>query len=205
MPLTRTHRHTTPRRSIFSTRRRAPARTHHTVTTTTTTRKPRRGFLGGGRRTHAAPVHHQQRRPSMKDKVSGALLKLKGSLTRRPGVKVRVNILNSLLIIITNKSINRLLELDACVAPMAAVLIAVLVTSKPSATRNSRGCWASQEQDVSMTHTCTIMINDTLSHVERRTVLLCRISSSLNRFELSVASDLPVTTCSQSRLPCHNS
>ncbi|RSL50509.1 hypothetical protein CEP54_011890 [Fusarium duplospermum] len=88
MPLTRTHRHTTPRRSIFSTRRRAPARSHHTVTTTTTTtRKPRRGLLGGGRRTHAAPVHHQQRRPSMKDKVSGALLKLKGSLTRRPGVK----------------------------------------------------------------------------------------------------------------------
>nr|CEG03455.1 unnamed protein product [Fusarium acuminatum CS5907] len=50
-------------------------------------------FSGGaGRRTHAttahaAPVHHHQRRPSMKDKVSGALLKLKGSLTRRPGVK----------------------------------------------------------------------------------------------------------------------
>lgn len=48
---------------------------------------------GAGRRTHAttahaAPVHHHQRRPSMKDKVSGALLKLKGSLTRRPGVKV---------------------------------------------------------------------------------------------------------------------
>ncbi|KAF5025205.1 hypothetical protein F66182_2671 [Fusarium sp. NRRL 66182] len=93
MPLTRTHRHTAPRRSIFSTRRRAPARTHHhTVTTTTTTTKPRRrGMFGGaGRRTHhttTAPAHHHQRRPSMKDKVSGALLKLKGSLTRRPGVK----------------------------------------------------------------------------------------------------------------------
>ncbi|SPJ88971.1 uncharacterized protein FTOL_12866 [Fusarium torulosum] len=95
MPLTRTHRHTAPRRSIFSTRRRAPARSHrHTTTTTTTTTKPRRGMFGGGagRRTHAttthaAPVHHHQRRPSMKDKVSGALLKLKGSLTRRPGVK----------------------------------------------------------------------------------------------------------------------
>ncbi|KAF4430946.1 hypothetical protein F53441_13931 [Fusarium austroafricanum] len=95
MPLTRTHRHSAPRRSVFSTRRRAPARTHHTTTTTTTTTKPRRrGMFGGGgagRRTHAtttaAPVHHHQRRPSMKDKVSGALLKLKGSLTRRPGVK----------------------------------------------------------------------------------------------------------------------
>ncbi|KAF4990432.1 hypothetical protein FGRMN_8472 [Fusarium graminum] len=98
MPLTRTHRHSAPRRSIFSTRR-APARSHRhttTTTTTTTTRKPRRGMFGGAgagtsRRTHAtttaAPVHHHQRRPSMKDKVSGALLKLKGSLTRRPGVK----------------------------------------------------------------------------------------------------------------------
>ncbi|KAG8677039.1 hypothetical protein FPOAC2_03158 [Fusarium poae] len=93
MPLTRTHRHSAPRRSIFSTRRRAPARSNrHTVTTTTTTTtKPRRGMFGGGstaRRTHgAAPVHHHQRKPSMKDKVSGALLKIKGSLTRRPGVK----------------------------------------------------------------------------------------------------------------------
>lgn len=57
-------------------------------------------FGGGsaGRRTHgagAAPVHHHQRRPSMKDKVSGALLKLKGSLTRRPGVKVLYTHLSS--------------------------------------------------------------------------------------------------------------
>ncbi|RGP65358.1 hypothetical protein FLONG3_9254 [Fusarium longipes] len=93
MPLTRTHRQSAPRRSIFSTRRHAPARSsrHTTTTTTTTTTKPRRGMFGGGsttRRTHgSAPVHHHQRRPSMKDKVSGALLKLKGSLTRRPGVK----------------------------------------------------------------------------------------------------------------------
>lgn len=32
--------------------------------------------------------HHQRRRPSIGDKVSGAMLRLKGSLTRRPGVKV---------------------------------------------------------------------------------------------------------------------
>ncbi|KAF4334344.1 hypothetical protein FBEOM_11838 [Fusarium beomiforme] len=93
MPFTRTHRHSSPRRSIFSTRSRVPAHSHrHTTTTTTTTKRRRRGMFGGdaGRRTHAttaAPVYHHQRRPSMKDKVSGALLKLKGSLTRRPGVK----------------------------------------------------------------------------------------------------------------------
>jgi hypothetical protein len=77
----------------------------------------------------------------MKDKVSGALLKLKGSLTRRPGVKVRfLNIINILLTAITDWSINRLLELDACMALMAVALIAVPVTSKPPRTRISRGC-----------------------------------------------------------------
>ncbi|KAF4785004.1 hypothetical protein HER10_EVM0001669 [Colletotrichum scovillei] len=93
MPL-RTTRHTTttaPRRSIFS-RRRAPAHTTHHHTTTKTTRTTKRG--GGGlfsrRRgpvTHTAPVHHQRRKPSMGDKISGAMLKLKGTLTRRPGQK----------------------------------------------------------------------------------------------------------------------
>ncbi|KAJ0324941.1 hypothetical protein COL5a_007713, partial [Colletotrichum fioriniae] len=36
---------------------------------------------------HTAPVHHQRRKPSMGDKISGAMLKLKGTLTRRPGQK----------------------------------------------------------------------------------------------------------------------
>ena len=53
-------------------------RSHAHGTTTTTTRH---GFLG-----HKKVVHHK-RKPTMKDKVSGALLKLKGSLTRRPAVK----------------------------------------------------------------------------------------------------------------------
>ncbi|KAI9167648.1 hypothetical protein HJFPF1_03781 [Paramyrothecium foliicola] len=66
--------HATPRTrgGLFS-RRRAPARTHHRHTVTTT--------------THQAPVAHHRRKPSMGDKISGALMKLKGSLTRRPGVK----------------------------------------------------------------------------------------------------------------------
>lgn len=64
---TRAPRTTAPRTGLFSRRRAAPAKRSH---------------------VHATPVHHQKRRPSMKDKVSGALLKLKGSLTHRPAVKV---------------------------------------------------------------------------------------------------------------------
>ncbi|KAJ1326506.1 hypothetical protein MN608_07953 [Microdochium nivale] len=64
-------------------------------TTTTTTR--RKGGLFSGTRskpartthtTHAThAVHHQKRKPTLKDKVSGALLKLKGTLTHRPAQK----------------------------------------------------------------------------------------------------------------------
>ncbi|KAK3684862.1 hypothetical protein B0T22DRAFT_491887 [Podospora appendiculata] len=74
---------TKTRRGLFSRRpRRAPA--HHAGATTTTTR--RRGFFG--RRAHRAPVvHHHKRHVSLGDKISGALLKLKGTLTHRPGVK----------------------------------------------------------------------------------------------------------------------
>ncbi|KAG5928389.1 hypothetical protein E4U42_000736 [Claviceps africana] len=56
-----------------------------------------------GRRTHAHTtgprrrglfsrrqpvVHHQKRKASFGDKLSGALMRLRGSLTRRPGLKV---------------------------------------------------------------------------------------------------------------------
>ncbi|KAK5114953.1 hypothetical protein LTR85_009991 [Meristemomyces frigidus] len=34
-----------------------------------------------------APAHHHQRKASVGDKVSGAMMKLRGSLTRRPGLK----------------------------------------------------------------------------------------------------------------------
>ncbi|KAK4575206.1 hypothetical protein LTR86_001058 [Recurvomyces mirabilis] len=37
--------------------------------------------------TTAAPVQHHHRKPSMGDKVSGAMMKLKGSLTGKTGVK----------------------------------------------------------------------------------------------------------------------
>lgn len=67
----------------------APRHTTHTHHTTATTAPPRRT-----RRSHvtttttaAPPVHHHKRKTSVGDKVSGAMLKLKGSLTRRPGQK----------------------------------------------------------------------------------------------------------------------
>ncbi|KAI8633799.1 hypothetical protein F5Y19DRAFT_415108 [Xylariaceae sp. FL1651] len=53
---------------------------HHHTTTTTTTR--RRGLF-----SRAQPVHHQKRHATLGDKVSGALLKLKGTLMHRPGQK----------------------------------------------------------------------------------------------------------------------
>lgn len=51
------------------------------------TRTTRRS--GWGRNTRAnEPVVHHKRHATMGDKVSGAMMKLKGSLTRRPGLKV---------------------------------------------------------------------------------------------------------------------
>lgn len=49
-----------------------------------------RGPMASNTRTHhtAAPVHHQRRKPSMGDKISGAMMKMKGSMTKKPGVKV---------------------------------------------------------------------------------------------------------------------
>ncbi|KAF2845781.1 hypothetical protein T440DRAFT_349298, partial [Plenodomus tracheiphilus IPT5] len=61
------------------TARRAPATTTTTTTTTRTTRTTGHGA--------AAPVHHHKRHASMGDKVSGMMMKLRGSLTRRPGLK----------------------------------------------------------------------------------------------------------------------
>ncbi|KAM0250328.1 hypothetical protein ACHAQJ_008675 [Trichoderma viride] len=64
----------------------ATSRRHHHTTTTTTARPYRRSIFS--RRTPRV-VHHQQRKPTLKDKVSGALTKLRGSLTGRPGVKMK--------------------------------------------------------------------------------------------------------------------
>ncbi|KAI0407634.1 hypothetical protein F4802DRAFT_520051 [Xylaria palmicola] len=55
---------------------------HRTPRTTTTTRRRHHGFS-----TRAQPVHHHKRHATLGDKVSGALLKLKGTLTHRPGQK----------------------------------------------------------------------------------------------------------------------
>ncbi|KAK8114954.1 uncharacterized protein PG998_000495 [Apiospora kogelbergensis] len=56
---------------------------HHTHTTTTRTTTTRRRGLFGRKKV----VHHQKRHATLGDKISGAMLKLKGSLTRRPGKK----------------------------------------------------------------------------------------------------------------------
>jgi len=88
-----------------------PKMTRHVTTTTTTTRRPSLMERLRGRRTRrvtrtthpvttthrhhhttAAPVHHHRRRPSLGDKVSGGLMKLRGTLTRRPGLKVSSSI-----------------------------------------------------------------------------------------------------------------
>ncbi|KAL6706133.1 hypothetical protein ACN47E_006049 [Coniothyrium glycines] len=68
------------RRTHASTKRNPVTGT--TTTTTTTTRTTRTHGAAG-----AAPVHHHKRHATMGDKVSGALMKLRGSLTRRPGLK----------------------------------------------------------------------------------------------------------------------
>jgi len=82
----RTHRNTTTRRAGFFDRLR-PRRKQTVTTTTTTTTETRR--TRNARHSHnAAPVHHQRRRASMGDKISGAFMKLEGTLTRRPGLKV---------------------------------------------------------------------------------------------------------------------
>lgn len=71
---------TAPRRST----RAHPAAGHGHTTTTTTTRTTRTTHGAGP----AVAAHHHKRRPTLGDKVSGALTRLRGSLTRRPGKKV---------------------------------------------------------------------------------------------------------------------
>ncbi|KIW67209.1 hypothetical protein PV04_06476 [Phialophora macrospora] len=58
-----------------------------TRTPRTTTATPTRRRHAGTRRTPATTTTTPRRKASMSDKVSGAMLKLKGSLTRRPGQK----------------------------------------------------------------------------------------------------------------------
>ncbi|KAL3424617.1 hypothetical protein PVAG01_03898 [Phlyctema vagabunda] len=76
-------------RGRHANRRTVKTTTVHQPRTTAATTTTRRSGWGGRRanRTTAAPVHHQRRKVSIGDKISGAMLKLKGSLTHRPGVK----------------------------------------------------------------------------------------------------------------------
>lgn len=74
--------------SLFSRLTHRTPRAHNATTTHHTTRRSRRTYHTQPEVSLApAPVHHQRRRPSLSDKVSGAILKLKGSITNRPGQK----------------------------------------------------------------------------------------------------------------------
>ena len=78
----------TPRTTRSSTRH-TPGGTTTTTTTTKTTRTTHGAGAGAGHGTHGATTaHHHKRHATMGDKVSGAMMKLKGSLTHRPGLKV---------------------------------------------------------------------------------------------------------------------
>ncbi|KAF7718865.1 Uncharacterized protein PECH_007180 [Penicillium ucsense] len=92
-PTTTTTRETKP---SLMTRLKGPgARTQTTKTKTTTTRHGHghATTTGTGHRTSkrhvgtTQPAHHHKRKVTMGDKVSGAMTKLKGTLTGRPGVK----------------------------------------------------------------------------------------------------------------------
>lgn len=104
MPLRSTHHTTTTRSTRPSLMARLRARTaprkttrthtthpttHATAVPAKTSRRSRRAHATPVTTTHttAAPVHHHQRKASIGDRFSGAMLKLKGSLTRRPGQK----------------------------------------------------------------------------------------------------------------------
>jgi len=80
-------------RPTLMTRLRGRNANTQTVNTTTAvepgsarTTRPSRWNRSG--RTAGEPVVHHRRHASIRDKISGAMLKLKGSLTHRPGAKV---------------------------------------------------------------------------------------------------------------------
>jgi len=97
MPFRRTHAHRahrgttsvvrTSKPTLMDRLRGRPA--HATVTTTTAARPARRShYHRRHHQTAVAPVAPvQQRRPTLGDKVSGVLMRLRGTLTRRPGLK----------------------------------------------------------------------------------------------------------------------
>ena len=71
-----------------TTRHQNPTQGHrHTGHTGRTGPTGRTGHRFGHKNAYGTPTHHQ-RKVTLGDKVSGAMLKLKGSLTHRPAVKV---------------------------------------------------------------------------------------------------------------------
>jgi hypothetical protein len=78
---------TTRAKPSLKTRILGPKRTTRPATTTTTTTTTRT-TRSSGHHAAAAPVHHHKRHATMGDKVSGALMKLKGSILHRSGIKV---------------------------------------------------------------------------------------------------------------------
>jgi hypothetical protein len=76
---------------ILGPKRTAPRRTAGATTTTTTTTTRTTRTTGGhhaGAGAGTGVVHHHKRHATVGDKVSGALMKLRGSLTSKPGLKV---------------------------------------------------------------------------------------------------------------------
>jgi hypothetical protein len=91
----------------------------HTTTTTTTTRRtarPKRSLFGRRKK-----VVHQKRKPTLGDKVAGAVKKLKGTILGRPGEKVGIYCITFRYPaeenVLTQRG-HRLLVRDACMEPM---------------------------------------------------------------------------------------
>lgn len=79
------------KRTVKTTTKIVPANTlqgHNHVQAHTHNTRASGTRLGRGRRT-AKPVAQRRRRVSLGDKVSGAMMKLRGTLTNKPGVKVK--------------------------------------------------------------------------------------------------------------------
>jgi hypothetical protein len=76
-------------RTVKTTTKIEPATAAHHGHGHNTTATSSRSRWGGNRRTMGeVGGHHHKRHASIGDKISGAMLKFKGTLTRRPGVKV---------------------------------------------------------------------------------------------------------------------
>ncbi|OTB05951.1 hypothetical protein M426DRAFT_21381 [Hypoxylon sp. CI-4A] len=63
-----------------------PERKQKTTNTTKTYGSPHRSAVSGVKKNKTPATHHK-RKPLLKDKIEGAVEKLEGKLTRRPGKK----------------------------------------------------------------------------------------------------------------------